>query len=223
MGRQFESKMRAFAGAGCSTVGVKNDAYERMEFCGCLRVLGQYVGNGDVPEKEYDAFHYPTEGESGATRLEAAIILKMMCKLSNRDIVVVVRKGTSLSTCGERLILADVDAKRAVQIFQHARVVGAGGSEMSDFLLELAKPERVVVSRRSARRFEWVDCDRWTIVDGADGSWHHFASRKDFVTVIMSSRDLKDERMTRKEGNLRVENYDMEVPRRVWVDGMMDL
>lgn len=210
--------MQKFSSAGCNTVGVKNDAYDRLEFSGCLNVLERYLGGEKRPNKPYDAMYYPERMDE----LEAVIVLQMMCKMSEREIVIVGKGGRPMVRCGERLVVADVAEREMVEIFRHARVVGVVGREDVELLMEMARPERVVVVRRGARRLEWVRCEKWTVMDGSDASWHHYGRKETFVKVVTSSRDLVNERMYRKKSVFKLDKYEREIPGRRWEEGMMD-
>lgn len=231
MAGQYATHLQRVVDRGCPTVGIQHDGFKRIEFSGCLPLLKRYFGTkGPPPDWEYNAIHYrmgdlaDKPGGKSFSIMELWVLIKMMCLMSDRDIVVVTEGKPEIPECGNRIVLADTSIEYSMQIFQHAKFVAAGVSSFAYILMEFASPERVVIKTGHVLRYEFVDCENWTLVDSKTGATLHFDSKKAMVDMMSSSRKLEFEWTVRKRKEFaaaEIKTFNMSVPKRIWEPSMM--
>ena len=186
----------------CDVLGIWPDQMYNREFSGCLRrMMMRYFGNDTKPKQEYNVVQYragETDGENGNRnpfrKEELFFIVKAMCYMNKLPIVVLTNGAPELPKCmGPRVFSgSDLSQKEIFKIVQHAKTIAVDESTSGFALMEVAKPERVVMMERSVRYYDWIECEKWTII-GPRGAVFHFKSKDDMVRDIIdhpSSRHL---------------------------------
>lgn len=231
MAGQYGPALKQLVDRGCATVAIMHDSFKRIEFSGCLSMLKEKFGSsGDRPKWEYDVIHYrmgdlaDKPGGKSFSMMELWVILRMFCRMSDRDIVIVTEGVPEVPDCGDRVVIADTNIEYSMQIFQHAKWVASGVSSFSYVLMEFATPERVIMKYGHALRYEFVSCENWTIVDSKSGANFHFKSKKDMVEMITSSRMPYEEWIFRRRKEFfedEMNKFNVSVPKRIWKPEMM--
>lgn len=209
----------------CPVLGVENNRIRTLEYSGCLGgILSRYLGTTSKPTMEYDAIHYrfgdlAQKGIGKRFSLnELWYLLSAMCKISDRDIVIVTEGNPKIpnpTNCWNRLILAsDTTVHEAFRILQHAKTISVGTSSFALMMTELASPMHMVVLERTASRYEWVDCKQWTIV-GERGALFHFESKKMMLDTVLGGEGVKTRSHRTKKQESR-NSYELGVPSRIW-------
>lgn len=211
----------------CRVLQVETDRIRTMEYSGCMKgVLSSYLGTTIRPPVEYDALHYRAgdlanmNGGKSFSSNELLYLLTAMCKLSERDIVVVTEGLPELPkplNCWNRIVLAsDTTVQEAFQIFQHAKTVAVGTSSFATMMMEVASPTHMVLLARTAAVYEWVDCEYWTVI-GARGAVFHFDSKKMMTETVLSGAGIKA-RSQRTKNQEKWNNLKVGVPPRRWTN-----
>lgn len=211
--------------ASCKVVLFVNQQVRTMEYSGCTdRTLRRYFGTEKTPVVPYDALHYRAgdlAGRKGGKTFsprELFYLLNAMCRLSTRDIVVCTEGTPNIpipDPCKGRLVLAsDTSMQDVFRIFQHAKTVAVGTSSLATMVMEIARPERVVMLERVLPRFEWVDCEQWTLIEKM-GAVFHFKSKSLMVDAALSGRPLMI-RSLRTDNQHSSTRFREGVPERRW-------
>ncbi len=181
----------------CETIRVIGRPYLIKEYSGCLRnPLTKYLGTNKVPLKPYDIIHYrmgdvANTGSGKTFSLETLyIMVRTMCQMSKRDIVILTEGEHKIPACEDRVVLAaDLPMADNFKLFQHASIVGVGGSTFALAMMELAKPERIIAPKDWIQIYEFADCEKWSVI-GYRGIVVHFDSKEYFKEAVLSGRDL---------------------------------
>ena len=210
----------------CSVISVENVQERTMEYGGCLgQVVSRYFGMTHPPWEslDYDAIHIRAGDMANQTTGKAyhpneiQVLLKQMCLLSNRDIVIVTEGAPEMPVireCGDRLVLSGNNTlKEAFGIFQHAKQVSLGTSSFAGLLAEVVRPERMIVVERAAEVLEWVDCEKWTVLSKKYAVFH-FDSKQMMLHAVID-RSLESRSYHTKTGQQAM-TCDSAVPRRRW-------
>lgn len=211
----------------CPVLGYVNMKVRTMEFSGCTaRTLARYFGTERAPAVPYDALHFRAgdiSGRKGGKTFsphELFYLLRAMCQLSDRDVVVCTEGTPDIPIppeCGNRLVLAsDTSIQDVFRIFQHATTVSVGTSSLATIVMEIARPERVVMIERALPKFEFVDCERWTVI-GRYGAVFHFNSKKLMVQSALSGQPLMV-RSLRTDNQHAGTKFILGVPERRWTN-----
>lgn len=212
-------------GKVCRVLGVETDRVRTLEYSGCVgRILSRYFGTTSKPSRSYDAIHYRT-GDLAEKRTgkkfslhELWYLLSAMCKISERDIIVVTEGRPKIpkpAHCGNRLVLAsDTTVHEAFRILQHAMTVAVGTSSFATMMMEVASPKHMVVLARVVAHYQWVDCEYWTVV-GDRGALFHFDSKKMMLGSVLGSGGVQT-RSLRTRNQERFNKYEVGVPPREW-------
>ena len=211
----------------CSVISVATGPDRNREYGGCLtRVMKRYLGTEHPPwEKlDYDVLHFRAGDLARAKHgkayhpYETNALLQQMCLLSNRDIVVVTEGTPSMPVvkeCKDRLVMAgNTTMKEALGILQHGKHVSLGISSFAILAAELVRPERMVIVERAAETFEWVDCEKWTVISDTFSAFH-FHSRE-LMSKSVISRSLLSRGFTTHNQRGKMKNIRFEIPERRW-------
>ena len=211
----------------CSVISVATGPHRTREYGGCLtRVMKRYLGTEHPPwEKlDYDALHFRAGDLANASNVkvyspyETITLLKQMCLLSNRDIVVVTEGSPSMPVvkeCKDRLIIAgNTSIKEALGILQHAKHVSLSLSSFAILAAEFVRPERMVIVERAAETFEWVDCEKWTVISNKVVVFH-FDSRKQMLKSVIS-RSLLSRGYSTNNQRSKMDKIRFAIPERRW-------
>ena len=181
----------------CKTLLVRGRPYLTLEYSGCLRrPLTRHLGTTKLPRRPYDVIHYRMGDvaftQTGKTfSLETLyIMIRTMCRMSDRDIVILTEGENEIPQCEDRIVLAnDLPIADNFKLFQHASVVGVGGSSFALAMMEVAKPKAVIVTAQYAQQYEFLDCESWSLI-GAKGEIVHFDSKEYMLKSALSGRNL---------------------------------
>lgn len=186
----------------CNVLSLRNDALRTMEYSGCLRnVLSSYFTSDekhkDKKAKPYQVLHYRAgdlkkhPGGKSISMVEMFYILDTMCRTSEHDIIILTEgrpKIPDVRICRNRLVLAgNTSLNEAFMLVKHAKTVSVGDSSFAIAMMEVARPDRIVLLTRSVPTYEWVDCARWTILDQR-GVPFHFHSKRLMLEAVISGR-----------------------------------
>lgn len=218
---------------GCKTVGFMTDRFKTLRYSGCIKpLLLRYFGTvgGARPSLAYDVVHYRMgdlanlPGGKSFSINELGFLIHALCKLSERDIVVVTEGVPHLPQCRHgrtRVVLAsDTSLPETFQIMQHAHSVSVGVSGFAYLLAEIATPQRMVVLDWHARSYRWVECEKWTLITKG-GSVFHFESRLHMEQYAMSASNMEQEISFLNPGDARKIAFNLTVADRVWTADMM--
>ena len=215
----------------CNTIGVVPNTLYSMEFAGCNgNVMHRYFGNKTVPSVEYDAIHYrmgdmrKSPGLKSFSKRDLYCIVRAMCAVSERPIVIVTQGNPTvphLGSCAKRIIMANsTSVEEAFRIFQHAKNVAIGTSSFALAMMELASPERVIVVQGTAGYYEWVNCEKWTII-GERCEAFHFDSKE-----LMVDRAVRHPTMMtmafRTAKEIPETQFGLKIPTRFWENEDVD-
>ena len=199
---------------GCSSIIVRGDGFKDMTFSACLKpILERYFGwKGPKPTWEYDVIHYRMGdlADAGGGKTFAPSLLQtyvnIMCKSSDRDIIILTEGNPDVPRCEDRVILAaDTSVKEAMQVMQFAKTVAVGKSEFATLMLMMANPEAVIMRSNAFVFYDWLDVDDWYLVE-SDYAVVRFPSKelaRRNMQLHLNLRTLKFRHQ--KENDLRVD------------------
>ncbi|PXF43249.1 hypothetical protein BWQ96_07022 [Gracilariopsis chorda] len=208
----------------CKTIGVVTDNYKSLEYAGCLRnTLTRYFGGPTRWKRPYDAVHFRLgdlahrKADSRTTRLWMHFVITFLCKHSDRDIIVVTQGNPTIPRCGSRVVLAsNTTIQEAFGIFQHATWTSMEHSGLAIAMMQISRPQRVILSRWTLDFWDWLVVPSWTIVDG-DGALFHFDSKELAMKAAFAGGDLSI-RSYRNPSLRKYFKIEDEIPSRRWQD-----
>lgn len=217
----------------CTTIGFLTDRFKTLRYSGCIKSLMlRYFGTQGAakPAWEYDVVHYRmgdlanTPGGKSFALEELGFLIHALCKLSERDIVILTEGRPEVPDCrdgpGRVMLASDTSLSETFQIFQHAHSISVGVSGFAFILAEIATPKRVVVLDWHARFYRWVHCEKWTLVTKG-GSMFHFESKLHMEYYAMSNSEMEREITFLNPGDIKHIHFNVSVPERVWSPQLM--
>lgn len=205
----------------CDVIAIKPDGLLTNEYAGCIsNTLRRYLGTGASPRREYDVVHHrqgDLEGKANLktfSRLELYFIIRTMCKLSTRDIVILTEGTPMIPACEDRIVLAnDLSMQETFRIVRYGKNVAVAGSSFAQAMLQVAKPERLFVMSKNVPIYDWVPVKKWTVI-GTRGIANHFESREEMLKVVLVYANLPARSFN--VGLPKESDYNESVPTRLW-------
>ena len=172
-GKAVQPHVDKLIAKGCKTIIVPGDGFKTSTFSSCLKpaLVRNFGKKGPKPTWEYDVIHYrmgdlrgKPGGKSFAPETLQAIV-NIMCKTSERDIVILTEGNPKVPKCEDRVVLAaDTSIKEAMQIMQFAKKVAVGNSEFAILMMKMANPEAVIIRSADYPVYDWLAVDDWYVL-----------------------------------------------------------
>lgn len=209
--------------AACPLVAVHHDKFKTQEYSGCIAdPLTRYLGGPNRWPAPYNAVHF-RQGDLADRRHANSTYMRQlynqinfMCKHSPHDIIVVTEGEPELPTCGNnRVVLAgNTSVREAFSIMQHARWIGVGKSGFAIAMMQIARPQRVLMEHWVMPNYDWLDVPKWTVFNSV-GAAFNFRSAEDAFYRVYASAGI-DLLTYKNPALLKYVRFDVQVPSRRW-------
>eukprot|EP00178_Gracilaria_changii_P000288 TRINITY_DN1034_c0_g1_i1.p1 TRINITY_DN1034_c0_g1~~TRINITY_DN1034_c0_g1_i1.p1 ORF type:complete len:382 (+),score=52.34 TRINITY_DN1034_c0_g1_i1:135-1280(+) len=206
----------------CDIIGVQHDSFKTLEYAGCIsNVMTRYFGGPNRWRKAYNAVHY-RQGDlkekhdaNDNWMYMLNNMISFMCRHSERDIVIVTQGEPEVPKCEDRVVLAGNTSEReSFAILQHAQWIGVENSGFGIAMMQIAKPERVLMDTFVTKWYDWLIKPEWTVFNRA-GAVFSFASGRDAIEAKYAGAGL-EVRTLRGQYLKKYDRFVAEVPARRW-------